>query len=510
MTGTPILFEPRMSYSPIRVDEESHSRKSNCYPLISIPRMTLLRKLAFAQPTCGLVIAICLTGACSVQTKTSANLYDNAPVLDARIGQSVKDVVDSLPASGGTVLLGSGVWLSGYNSGEFISKPNITIQGSGRPGFNSSFTAMSGGTIVLGQLPVSTGANFFAVRDLGVDAGSAYINSSNGSIATDALTIYNDGEVVGAPQLESIVIDDVSCLGYSTKAAFHCMLVENVNHARIHNVVTVMNQHGLVLKGTNSTVDGVFSRGHGIDSVLVKSDDYAPASQNHLSNIAVQPLLAAGDTKGIFVAGISAPVTDIAISNAQIHSPLAWGINVRGIISTAWAANLNFSDISVDYPGGSPEEEYCMRFASYVSNVQINNLNCFDMWAGIISDIPAANEFDSFTVRNSYFENIGTNAVQTYGSWDVVDDRFEVIAGNGIVDPNGITTVYGNTFIDITGMDMLPMGGTFAFGTSPGFAEPSARRTKWNGTDLSGPDARHSRHAQGAKKQPTESVVRRR
>jgi hypothetical protein len=281
------------------------------------------------------------------------------PVIYAQAGQSVKEVVDGLPASGGTVVLGIGTWKSGYNSTDLITKPNITIQGSGMPGYNSTFTAMSGGTIVQGHLPISTGADYFAAQDLGVDAGSAYINANNGGIATDAFLIVNNGQVVGAAPVESPRIENVSCLGYSPTAAVHCMLIENVKRAYVHNVVTVMNCHGLVLKGTNSVVDGVYSRGHGIDSVIVESDDYAPTSQDDLSNITIEPLIAPGDTKGIIVKRFTGPLSNISISNAIIRSPFAWGIYVQGANSATAATNLHFFDITVEYPGGSPTFEYC-------------------------------------------------------------------------------------------------------------------------------------------------------
>jgi hypothetical protein len=48
---------------------------------------------------------------------------------------------------------------------------------------------MVGGTIVLGQLSASTGANHFTVRDLGVDAGLKYINAFNSGVPTNALVI---------------------------------------------------------------------------------------------------------------------------------------------------------------------------------------------------------------------------------------------------------------------------------------------------------------------------------
>jgi hypothetical protein len=90
---------------------------------------------------------------------------------------------------------------------------------------NSDLTAMAGGTIVLGPLAASFGADYFTVQDLGVDAGQAYINANNGASPTDALLICNNGQVIGAPPVQSPLIENVSCLGYSSMAPVHCMLV---------------------------------------------------------------------------------------------------------------------------------------------------------------------------------------------------------------------------------------------------------------------------------------------
>jgi hypothetical protein len=320
---------------------------------------------------------------------------------------------------------------------------------------------MFGGTILLGTLPVSSVSDCFRVEDLGVDVGQNYINSQRGAVPADALDIFNNGQVIGAPPVESPFIENVSCLGYSPTAPNHCMLVENVSNAYVHNVQTVMNQHGLVLKGTNSTVDGVYARGHGIDSVIVKSDAYALTSHDALSNITIESLFSAGDTKGIIIIGVGAAVSDITVSKVTIRSPLSWGIYAQGASPASSATGLTFSDVSVDYPGGSPAAEYCMQFVQYVSGVNINNLTCSNMWAGIAPYLPDSTAFTDFTVMNSQFSNIGTDAITTYGQWKVFTSTFTSVSGNGIVNPFGVTTVSGDTFLDIGGTDMLSTGGTF-------------------------------------------------
>jgi len=382
-------------------------------------------------------------------------------IIRANAGQTVKQVIDSLPANGGIAVFGLGTWVSGFSPGTFISKPNVTIQGAGMPQFNSDYTAMTGGTILLGPVGASTGADRFAVRDLGVDAGQSYITSQNGGVATDALAIFNNGQVIGAPPVQSPVIENVACLGSSPNAQFHCMLVENVNNAYVHNVQTVMNTHGLVLKGTNSKVDGVQSRGHGNDSVIVKSDAYAPASRDTLTNITMDPLLSAGDTRGIIIIAVGAPISKISISNVKAQSPLNWGVYAQGVSPDSSATELSFSNISIDYPGGSPAGVSCMQFTQYVRLVTIQKLNCSNMWAGIIPYLPVQNGFQDYRLTNSQFTNISTNALVTFGGAGIFHNTFNGIGGDGIVNLSGPDLVWNNTFVNVAGSNMVAQGGTF-------------------------------------------------
>ena len=115
----------------------------------------------------------------------------------------------------------------------------------------------------------------------------------------------------------------------------------------------------------------------------------------------------------------------------------------------------------MNYPGGSPEADYCMLFVQYVSGLNINDLKCASMWAGIDPILLVSGAFDDYTVRNSKFGNIPTNAIETYGGWKHIRQQLPVPAGNGIANPFGVTTVCGDTFTGIGGSDMLSTGGTF-------------------------------------------------
>jgi hypothetical protein len=83
------------------------------------------------------------------------------------------------------------------------------------------------------------------------------------------------------------------------------------------------------------------------------------------------------------------------------------------------------------------------------------------MWAGIAPYLPDSATFGDFTIENSQFSKIGTDAISTYGQWTISTSTFASVVGNGIVNPFGATTVSGDTFLDIGGTDMLSTGGTF-------------------------------------------------
>jgi hypothetical protein len=398
------------------------------------------------------------SGSCGAGKRSLSE--QGTPVIHAQPGQTLKQLVDSLPAAGGSVLLGPGTWESGYGAGSAITKPNVGIYGSAMPAYNANYTALVGGTIILGTLPVTTGADYFELQDLGIDVGSAYVNAFLGGVAEDGLAIANAGQVVGAAPIQSPVIENVACLGFSLFAQNHCMLVENVNQASIRNVQAVYNCHGFVLKGTNSTVDGVFSRGHGVDSVLVKSDAYAPAANDTLSNITISSLLTPGDTKGMTIEAITANLYDVEVNQLVASSPWVWGVAVQGADPYVVLA-VRISNSQINYPGGSPSGTFCVWMINGVSALTIQNLNCQNMWAGVYPSAPTAGKMTNNTIAASNFSNIANDAVTTYGSSTVANTVFSSVKGCAVVSTSGATALSANQFISGSGCNTFANGGTF-------------------------------------------------
>ena len=365
--------------------------------------------------------------------------------------------------TGGTVQLQLGTYTGGFTTA--VAQPHVTIQGSGRPGYNSltAPTALVGGTIILGTVSFIQGSDFVTVRDLGVDVGPAYVNAFLGGTPVDGLEVVNNGQVVSSYQVQSPRFENVACLGYNTTAPNHCMLMENVNDGYIHNVTTIFNEHGVVLKGTNSNIDGVYAKGHGIDSLIVKSDAYAPAGDIDIANVNITYLATQGDTKGIIIQGVGAALGNVNVNNVTIESPLGFGIQISGAGVSESCTVVNLSNIIINYSGGSPSSYYGIQFVAYVADVSMSNIFITGMWAGIAPNTPESGFVNDFRIVNSQFTNIATNAIESYGRWNVSNCSFIAITETALLNDSGVMFVSNNTFASV-GTNLYSNGGTFAFG----------------------------------------------
>lgn len=413
---------------------------------------------AFSVATGTYTVTVTGSGFAGYSYQLTAPIAALNGVVYAATGESVAHAITRLPAGGGCVYFGPATYPSGNPT---VSTANVCLIGAGIPNFNSlnAPTALTGGTVIQGPINYIQGADHFVVENLGIDVGPNWVNNVNGGQAVNGLAATNNGQVMGAPQIQFPVIQNVAVLGYSLNAAFHAMLVENTNGAYISNVNLIYNQHGLVLKGTNATIVGVNSQGHSVDSVLVKSDSYAPSGSVNLSHININFLAAPGDTAGLFLQALGSALDYVNLSNSNIRNVGNWGVLLSGASSSFIVSDITIRGVNFDYPTGAGGGVDCIQLQSNVSTVTIDGINCLNFGAGIIVNTAATTQ-QNFTVSNSNFQNLTGNGIQLYGRSTVTGNILVSIGGNAIQSDNGVLTASNNNLASISGTAYNNNGGT--------------------------------------------------
>lgn len=218
------------------------------------------------------------TGNCSIE-----GLVEDKPEWFTPVPSIVKNAVDALLSSGGKVKFQQTAYRSGYDisSGAFMTKANVELAGAGE-GQIPSLVQVVGGTRILG--PFYMAADNVYAHDFCVDSGSAVVAAYYSGIAQDAYAQLNPGQA-SRTQNQVQNIERVCGLVATKSAANHAILLENVNLLHCSSLLAVGGTHGLVMKTTNSSCDGIVSYTHSIEGVYLKSDSYAPASDTKISNV---------------------------------------------------------------------------------------------------------------------------------------------------------------------------------------------------------------------------------
>ena len=359
---------------------------------------------------------------------------------------TIAQTVATLSTSGGTVLLSNAVYRSGYEGGAAtLSLPNIAIIGIRRPSYNTGFTALVNGSIIQGTFNAVAGANNLVIKNVGFDMGSAFVNASLGGVASDTFSIDVPGQALGTPAVSGVVLDNINCLNYSATALFHCMLVENVSGASIHNTQSVYGLHGAVLKGTNSTWDGHYGRGHSYDTMIIKGDDYAPSINDTVSNIRGNYLATVGDTGGLVLqAGLAQNLNFITVANVAMNGTSS-GIDFTtsagsGLVTDIALTNLTFNAIS-----GACIQGNGLSSLPF-SNISISNATC----SGSGQPINIAGNLNHSSISNFSSYSSGLGAILSGSKITLSNINFFSVAAGAAVTSScaGCTAVVSNLQTD--------------------------------------------------------------
>jgi hypothetical protein len=362
--------------------------------------------------------------------------------------------VQRLPSNGataGAVIFSAGTYPSGYSGSDRITTANLTLQGAAMPNYNSDLTALAGGTIITGTLPV--GADYFTARDLGVDVGAKVA----GSTAIDGFVMANNGQVIGQAPFKNPVLENVAVLGVNVPGA-HTILIENVTGAYVHKIRCRYQTHCFAFKG-DGVIDTIDAAGGSVENIVIKSDNYAPSGNVTISHVTMGSITP-GDSGGLMLQALDADLKHIVISDVV-------GTNIRYGLKVIAADPFSISDVSAsglafDDSGFSSGPTYCLQEGgSSPGSQSINGLN--------ISYVTCKNfvqvqNIDSQYVQNGTLTNVsGVNisydAFWNNGSWQMSNIFLNTVAGNGVVALGGVTTIKGTSFTNIAGSAFVEMGG---------------------------------------------------
>lgn len=226
-----------------------------------------------------------------ISSNTEVWVSENGNNTTAELGNKRKPyltidaALDALPANGGVVNIGIGVFNSPAST---KVKNNVAFIGAKEPLTDAVITLTSptarpiytaptkliGGTILRGQFSILN-KNNVSVHNLGVDVGSFWVDSFNSGVKRSGLVIASID--INKPNT-NIHVGNVTVLGYEARTLEHCFLFENLADSQFRNLTSYYNVHGLVLKGRNLVLNGYNGYSHGNDALIIKSDTYAPTN----------------------------------------------------------------------------------------------------------------------------------------------------------------------------------------------------------------------------------------
>lgn len=211
-------------------------------------------------------------------------LSKTVPVLNLALFSSLHAAIESLPSTGGKIVVPEGVFEAGdwtYNA-NYMSKPNVSIVGEKMPTWNNDLSALTGGSIIKGRF--NAWAHNFNIENIGFDMGKAYCDvkfpGADFSTASHPLGGTWDAFAFASPNdgsgpRRNVRIKNVIGLLYNSATVGHAVLMEGISEGSAENTVAIYGVHGNVIKAIQFHAKNLTSYGQNTNGTIIKSDTYA-------------------------------------------------------------------------------------------------------------------------------------------------------------------------------------------------------------------------------------------
>lgn len=364
-------------------------------------------------------------------TSSSITINNGLPVRPEWWGSSAGNIrlaVNALPTGGGTILLEEKTYPPSYNTStsakilsntcvagvDYLAKTGIKIVGRALPKFNASNTGLEGGTVVQGFFHVY--ASGFQIDNVGFDSGSLVVTALYGGVAQDAFFFAKPNHLVGN-LVTDVQIGSVIGLGSDPAAAGHGVLIEGIDGGRVEYAEGRKALHGVVVKSLNMTIGTLIGRETTLESVILKSDDYAPCGGivgDHAEASSLDGTLDPGH--GFLIDGVTSGLGKVVWRSVKASNK-ANGFTVR-----------NNGNIVGDVQVGMVQTDTCpigVYMTNDVRRVKIGSVIANNSTYGVQIDanVTFLNTIDNITVTNA------TNGIQLGGRLEVGNLDTDTISG---------------------------------------------------------------------------------
>jgi len=255
---------------------------------------------------------------------------------------TINAALDALGVNGGVVNLG----LGSFNSPLYSKiESNTIFKGSGKPKYNNTVTggasyplyikttatALTGGTILLGEFRIPFDSENIQIYDLGVDAGLDWCTTFNAGVATEGLMIAN-GDYVNTPQngkllRKNVIVKNVATIVKGSADMVHSFLIENCYEPYVDNVDTYNGFAGFVYKNIGGSATSIKSHNSGTFGIVIKTNTYAYNNSTFLNDFEID----GGAGLAIQDEGDASGIQNVYISNGRIRNT-SYGVKQIGTL----------------------------------------------------------------------------------------------------------------------------------------------------------------------------------
>lgn len=214
---------------------------------------------------------------------------------------------DLAVASGLPILLGNKSYRIGDKG---IIREKIVILGQQMPGYNAGFTALMGGSILLGSLMVD-GDNV-RCENFGVDCGITYTNTYTAGIGNNAFVAHNAAQlgVLNKNNHFKNIVGMIRLGDYTdAQAAYHAVLLESLQYGSADNIVGIGGWFGVVLKVSDFQCGKLIGIECDNSNIYIKSNAYGPVARVNIADIISYNL----NSRGYAAVRIESETADLAL-----------------------------------------------------------------------------------------------------------------------------------------------------------------------------------------------------